>query len=298
MEKIAVTGASGLVGGALCSLLGAAGSRVYPLVRRVSADPQAVAWDIEKGEIDAAKLEGIDAVVHLAGENIAGRWSAAKKKAILESRVKSTRLLCETLAKLKRKPPVLVSASATGIYGERGDAIVDEGSAAGGGFLAEVCKAWEAAAQPARDAGIRVVHPRIGVVLSGKGGALAKMLLPFKLCVGGRVGTGEQYWSWIALEDVLGAIVHALKTPSVAGALNLTAPAPATNAEFTRMLGKVLGRPTIFPVPAFAARMALGEMAEALLLTSTRAKPKGLLESGYKFKFPELEGALRQALGK
>ncbi len=297
--NIVVTGASGLVGSALVPLLTTAGHRVSRLVRSGSK-PNAndIAWDMEAGTIDAARLEGVDAVIHLAGENIAGRWSAEKKRKILESRVKGTTLLSETLAKLKRPPLALISASAIGYYGDTGSTIVDESSPKGPKFLADVCKEWEASTAAAERAGIRVVHARLGVVLSPAGGALAKMLTPFKMGVGGVVGSGEQYWSWVSIEDVIGALHFAAVNDEINGAMNVVAPRAVTNHEFTKTLGKVLGRPTIFPMPAFAARLALGEMAEELLLTSTRVTPKKLLEHNYRFRFPELEDALRHLLGK
>jgi uncharacterized protein (TIGR01777 family) len=241
----------------------------------------------------------VDAVVHLAGANIAaGRWTAEQKARIRDSRVNSTRLLSETFAKLAQPPKVFVCASATGFYGDRGADIMTEDSPAGSGFLAEVCEAWEAATQPARNAGIRTVMLRFGMILSSAGGALAKMLLPFKLGVGGVIGSGDQYWSWIGLDDVVGAIHHALVNDTLEGAVNTVAPQPATNREFTKSLGKILGRPTIFPLPGFAARLALGEMADELLLASTRVEPAKLAASGYAFRHPELEGALRHYLGQ
>jgi hypothetical protein len=298
VKTVALSGSTGLVGRALTPLLTSNGMMVRPLVRKKSSDASAILMDVASQKIEAEKLEGVDAVVHLAGENIGERWSAAKKKAIRESRVLGTRLLCETLAKLSRKPSVLVCASATGFYGERGDEVLTENCAPGGGFLADVCKEWEAATQAAEAAGIRVVRVRLGIVLAPGGGALAKMLLPFKLGVGGVLGSGNQFWSWIELDDVIGAIRHALLTPSISGAVNLTAPTPATNREFTKALGRVLSRPTILPAPAFALKMMLGEMAKELLLTSTRAVPDVLQKTGYVFRYPELDGALRHAVGR
>lgn len=298
--NIAVTGASGLVGSALVPFLSTGGHRVVRVVRSVPKPGEdAVHWDPQTGQLDPASLEGLDAVVHLAGENIAaGRWTAEQKARIQDSRVKSTGLLCETLAKLSQPPKVLVCASAIGYYGNRGDETLYEDSPAGSGFLAEVCKAWEAATQPASQAGIRTVLLRIGVVLSPAGGALAKMLLPFKMGLGGVIGSGNQYWSWIGVDDVLGAVHHALMTAGLAGAVNAVAPQPATNTEFTKTLGRVLGRPTFLPLPGFAARLALGEMADDLLLASTRVEPRKLVATGYSFRQPALEGALRHLLGK
>ncbi len=297
---IAVTGASGLVGSALVPFLTTGGHRVVRVVRSApKPGDDAVQWEPQAGQLDPASLEGLDAVVHLAGENIAaGRWTAEQKARIRDSRVKSTGLLCETLAKLSQPPKVVVGASAIGLYGNRGDETLQEDSPAGSGFLAEVCQAWEAAAQPASQAGIRTVLLRIGVVLSPAGGALAKMLLPFKMGVGGVMGSGNQYWSWIGVDDVVGVIHHALMTDGLEGAVNVVAPQPATNKEFTKTLGRVLGRPTLFPLPGFAVRLALGEMADDLLLASARVVPSKLVATGYTFRQPELEGALRHLLGK
>ena len=236
--------------------------------------------------------------MHLAGETIAtGRWTAARKARIRDSRVRGTGLLTRALVKLDRKPRVFVSASAVGIYGTRGDEVVDERSAPGQGFLAEVCSQWEAATRPATDAGIRVVNVRVGVVLSGTGGALAKMLPPFRLGLGGVMGSGRQYMSWIAIDDVVGAIEHLLLADTVVGPVNLVAPDPVSNREFTKTLGRVLRRPTILRLPAFAIRLGLGEVADELLLASTRAQPARLTASGYQFGYPTLEGALRHLLG-
>ncbi len=297
---IAVTGTSGLLGSALLSFLAGGGHRLTRIVRStatVGADE--IEWHPQAGRLEADGLEGLDGVVHLAGENIAAkRWSAGQKARIRDSRVDSTRLLSETLAQLSRPPKVLVCASAIGFYGNRGDELMSEDSPVGSGFLAEVCEAWEAASQPARDAGIRTVLLRIGVVLSPAGGALARMLLPFRLGAGGVVGGGEQYWSWIGLDDAVGAIHHALISDMLEGAVNAVAPQPVTNREFTKILGRVLNRPTFVPLPGFAARLVLGEMADTLLLASTRVEPARLLASGYTFRHPQLEGALRHCLGK
>jgi uncharacterized protein (TIGR01777 family) len=249
--------------------------------------------------MDASQLEGLDAVVHLAGDNIAaGRWNAAKKARIRNSRVQGTRLLCDTLAQLDRPPKVLVCASAIGYYGSRGEAWLREDSAAGTDFLAEVCQAWEAAAEPARQRGMRVVHLRFGVILSPAGGALAKMLVPFKLGAGGVVGNGQQYLSWVALDDVVGAVYHALMTDTLHGPVNVVSPHPVTHREYTRVVGRVLRRPTLVPLPAFVARLAFGEMAEALFLASARVEPSRLIDSGYVFRYPELATALQHLLGK
>lgn len=294
--RIAVTGASGLLGTRLCALLTDAGHRVDRLVRR---DPQGtdIAWNPARGELDAAALEGVDAVIHLAGENVGARWTPERKRAIIESREKGTRLLCETVAGLGRPPKVLLSASATGYYGDRGDAMIDESAGPGTGFLAEVCQRWEAATRPSVDAGIRTVRMRLGVVLSAEGGALARMLGPFRMGVGGPIGGGRQYFSWIALDDVIGAIHHLLRAERVRGPVNLTAPNPVTQAAFARTLGEVLHRPAVLPLPAFAVRALFGEMGREVLLQGQRVVPAALIASGYSFLRPDLEDALRFELG-
>jgi uncharacterized protein (TIGR01777 family) len=299
-QTVVVTGASGLIGKRLVAALQARGQRVLRAVRREVRDPsKEFRWDPARGEIDRDKLTGVDAVVHLAGANVAGqRWTAAYKKVLLDSRVNGTRLISETIASLDPKPHVLACASAIGYYGDRGDEFVDETSSSGAGFLPEVCLQWEGACQPVRDAGIRVANMRIGVVLSPEGGALAKMLTPFKLGLGGVIGSGQQFISWIALDDVVRAIEHTLDHDPLAGPVNLVAPKPATNYDFTKTLGKVLSRPTIFPMPAFAAQLAFGEMAEELLLSSTRVAPRALDQSGFEFQYADLEAALRHLLGK
>lgn len=297
--NILVTGSTGLVGSAVVPFLTTGGHRVFRLVRGKAHNEQEILWDPAAGTIDASKLEGMDAVVHLAGDNIAhGRWSAAKKARIRDSRVIGTRLLSDTLSKLNRKPRVLACASAIGYYGNRGDDVMTESSPPGPTFISEVCRDWEAATEPARAAGIRVVNLRIGVVLTPRGGALAKMLTPFKLCLGGVVGSGKQYWSWIALDDVVGAIHHAITHDELSGPVNAVAPGTLTNAEFTKILGRVLHRPTIAPLPAFVVKLLLGEMGEELLLASTRVVPNRLQETGYQFRCPTLEGALRHVLGR
>ncbi len=297
--KIAISGASGLVGSALAPLLTSSGDEVVRIVRlRVDGD-DTVFWNAATGNVDLAALEGVDAVVHLAGENIAGaRWNASVKDRIRASRVRGTHAIATAVASLQKKPRVLICASAIGYYGDRGDEECHDDSQGGSGFLAEVCQAWEDAAQPARDAGIRVVHLRIGVILSPKGGALASMLTPFKLGLGGIMGSGDQVWSWISIDDVCGVIAHALRDESLSGGVNAVAPAPATNREFTKTLGHVLSRPTIVPMPAFAARLVLGEMADHLILASARVVPQRLSTSGYTFRHPNLEDALRHVLGR
>lgn len=296
--KILITGSTGLIGTALIQALRAEGHHLVRLIRTpISSQEPTVTWDPEAGKIDAAGLEGLDAVVHLAGESIAkGRWTAAKKARIVNSRVRGTKLLAETLAQLKQPPKTLISASAIGYYGDRGDTILREDSAPGSGFLAETSVAWERAAEPAAWAGIRVVHPRTGVVLSTDGGALKEILLPFRLGVGGVMGSGKQYWSWIAFDDLIGALQHALKNEALQGPFNVVAPQPVTNREFVKTLGRVLSRPTIFPAPEFALRLLLGEMAEGLLFASARIEPAKLTATGYTFRYPDLEGALRALL--
>jgi hypothetical protein len=297
--KVAITGSSGLVGSALVPFLTTGGHEVVRLVRRAPRGKDEVRWDPEARTIDAAALEGIDAVVNLSGENIADRrWSEARKALLRSSRLVPTRLLAETLAGLKRKPKVLISFSALGYYGNRGDAWVTEQDAPADDFLGRLSVEWEAAAEPAAKAGIRVVHPRVGIVLSPAGGALGKMLLPFKAGVGGVLGAGTQYMSWIAIDDLLGVLHHLLERADIEGGVNAVAPEPVTNAVFTKTLGRVLGRPTIVPAPAFVLRLAFGEMADAALLSSTRVRPARLESSGYRFRFPDLEGALRHLLGR
>jgi len=296
--NVIVSGSSGLVGAALLPFLAESGHTVRRLLRE-GGDATDLAWRPDRGELDGRGFAGCDAVVHLAGDPIAGgRWTAAKKQRIRDSRVKGTHLLAETLARVPAPPKTLLVASAIGWYGDRGDEWLDERSHLGAGFLADVCREWEAAARPAADHGIRVVHLRFGVILSAQGGALKKMLPPFKLGLGGRIGHGRQQMSWIALDDVVGVIAKALADARLAGPVNVVAPEPVTNAEFTRKLGEVLGRPTRFPMPAFAAHLLFGEMADELLLSSQRVKPRALLDAGFSWRWPELEGALRHLLGK
>ncbi len=295
---ILVTGSSGLVGSALCASLQSDGHRVARLVRSgASADQGRDLWDPAGGNMDDAALEGRDAVVHLAGENIAGRWTAAKKARIRDSRIRGTSLLAEHLARCNNRPPTLVCASAIGYYGERGEEPLTEDSAPGSGFLSDVCREWEASAAPAVESGMRVIHLRFGVILSPAGGALAQMLLPFRLGVGGKVGSGRQIMSWVSLDDAVHIIRHALESRDLAGPVNAVAPNPVTNLEFTRALGRALSRPTLFPMPAFAARLAFGEMADALLLASTRVLPEKLRTSHYSFRHSEIEPTLRALLG-
>lgn len=298
--RVAVTGSTGLIGTALVRALRADGHRVLRLVRsRPAPGSDEVYWSPAAGEIDAAALEGTDAVVHLAGENLGQPpWTAERKRRILDSRVQGTTLLARTLAGLGSPPRVLVSVSAVGIYGDRGDEVLDESSAPGSGFLAEVCREWEASAEPARAAGIRVVHPRMGVVLSAEGGMLAKVVTPFRLGVGGKMGSGRQWMSWVALPDVVEGIRFAARAETLSGPVNLTSPDPVTNEELTRTLGRVLGRPTFFGLPAFALKLALGQLADETLLVSQRVVPGRLRAEGFVFRYPGLEEALRLALGR
>lgn len=294
---VAVTGASGFVGTALVSALEAEGSRVLRLVRRDSTASNEVAWDPEGDRIDSARLEGVDAVVHLAGESIAtSRWSAERKRRIRESRARGTTLLARALAGLAVKPRVLVSASGVGFYGDRGDDELTEADAQGTGFLAEVAAAWEAAADPARDAGIRVVHPRLSLVLHPNGGALEKMLPPFRLGLGGQLGHGRQWMSWCSLDDVVGIIRAAMADERMSGPVNAVSPNPVRNAEFTRLLGAALHRPAIAAVPAKVLELMFGELAKEALLVSQRAIPARLLALGYAFRDPELGPTLVKQL--
>jgi len=297
---VAVTGASGLIGTALVRRLIARGHRVSALVRRAPGRGE-IGWDPEGGRLEAEEFEGVDAVVHLAGENIGARWSRNRKARIRNSRVGGTHLLSEALSRISTPPLVLVSASAVGIYGNRGDEILTEESPAGDrerDFLADVGQDWERAADAARAAGVRVVHPRLGVVLSPHGGVLDRMLPPFRLGMGGRLGSGDQWLSWISIDDAVDALIYLLFTDSLAGPVNVTAPEPIHNRDFTRILGQVLSRPTLFPVPAAALRLALGEMADSTVLASTRVVPRRLLTTGFRFSHPDLETALRHVLGK
>lgn len=298
--NVLISGAGGLLGSALAPFLSAGGHTVWRLVRTTSdAAANTIQWDPAADRLDAYPLEGLDAIVHLAGENIAaGRWTDEKKQRILSSRVNSTRLLCETAARLDRKPKVMLVASAIGFYGDRGDAWLNEQSESGGGFLAKVCRVWEEATEAAVDAGIRVVNLRFGAILSPRGGALAKMLPPFKLGGGGVLGSGRQIMSWIAIDDAVGATHHAMHTTRLEGPVNVVSPEPVSNCEFTRTLGSVLRRPTIMPLPAPAARMMFGQMADELLLASAQVEPWKLRATDYPFRFPDLRGALRHLLGR
>jgi uncharacterized protein (TIGR01777 family) len=295
--KLLVSGSSGLVGAALCRRLADRGDEVHVLMRRATAAAREIAWDPERGVANPELLEGFDAVVHLAGEGIAsGRWTRARKERIRSSRTVGTRVLAEALARVARKPNAFLCASAVGWYGNRGDERLDETSAPGTGFLAGVCREWEEACQPLARAGVRVANLRFGMILSSSGGALAKMLLPFRMGAGGRLGSGAQWMSWIALDDVVGAVEHVLSKTEIRGPVDFTAPGAVTNAEFTRVLARVLRRPAVLPAPAFALRLVLGEMADELLLASQRVAPAVLQRTSYAFAHPELEGALRHVL--
>jgi uncharacterized protein (TIGR01777 family) len=295
--RVLVAGSSGLIGTALCRALGTAGHEGVRLVRRAPGADDEIFWNPEGGVLDASALAGVEAVVHLGGRSIAGgRWTAQVKRDLRHSRVETTELLAGVLAGLDAPPRVFICASAIGIYGNRGDEELREDSGAGTGFLAELGQAWEGASAAAVDAGIRVVHARFGIALSREGGALAKMLPPFRLGVGGRLGNGKQYFSWVALEDAVAALLFAIDNDDLHGPVNVTAPTPVTNAELTRALGRALRRPTIFPLPAFMAKILLGELAEEGLLASQRVVPQRLLDAGFEFSYPAIDGALRQAL--
>jgi uncharacterized protein (TIGR01777 family) len=295
--KVLIAGASGLVGSALIPALEAEGSEVTRLVR-TSAGAGEIEWHPNNDQIDAATLEGFDAIINLAGENIAGgRWTDEQKRKIRDSRVNGTHLLSEAIAKLKHRPKVFLCASATGIYGDRGDEALDEQSDSGGGFLAGVCREWEKATEPAIEAGVRTVQLRFGPILAREGGMLAKLLTPFKMGMGGRIGPGTQYISWVAIDDAVNAIELALTDESIRGPLNVVSPNPVTNEVFTKTLGHVLNRPTALAMPAYAVRLAFGEMADEMLLASQRVIPKKLNDAGYEFQQPELEGALQKHLG-
>lgn len=296
---VAITGASGLVGSALSKELSNQGHTVLRLVRKPPQSGDEIYWDPSSGAIDANALEGVDAVVNLAGVSIAGGlWTSGRKEAILRSRVDGTRLLSETLAGLDRPPQVLVSTSAVGYYGDGGDGILTEESPSGTGFLSDVCRAWEDAATPARESGIRVVHPRFGVVFAQEGGILPLIALPFKFGVGGNIGSGNQYMSWIAIDDLVAILIETITNNSLRGAVNAVSPNPVTNAAFTRALGATLHRPTFMKVPAKIARIVGGDLARELILVSQRAVPEKLQDAGFSFTYPNVEDALSRSLGK
>jgi uncharacterized protein (TIGR01777 family) len=296
--KILISGSSGLIGTAATTALKSDGHNVVHLVRAgKTAQAGDVQWDPMRATVDVAGLEGVDVVIHLSGAGISdGRWTEERKQLLRSSRIDTTRVLVDSLSRLKQKPRLLIVASAIGYYGDRGDEILTEASATGTDFLALVCRDWEAEASRAAEKGIRTVMLRTGVVLSGKGGALSKMIPPFKLGVGGRLGNGQQWMSWIGIEDVVGIIRHTIANEHVSGPVNVVAPNPVRNEEFTRLLAGMLHRPAIFPAPAFVLRLAMGEMADAVLLSSDRVKPEKILAAGYKFRFEILEPALRAAV--
>jgi uncharacterized protein (TIGR01777 family) len=297
--KILLSGSHGLVGKALITELTKDGHQIVSLVRHKTDANSEIEWHPNQGSIDSERLSGFDVVIHLAGESIAsGRWTDEKKRKIRESRVNGTTLLSEALARSSKPPHTFISASAIGYYGNRGDELLTETSAAGNDFLAEVCVAWERATGAAEAKGIRTVHARFGIILDQDGGALAKMLTPFRMGVGGRIGDGKQWMSWIALADVITGLKLVVDNTSISGPVNFVAPNPVTNGEFTSTLGDVLSRPTLFPMPSFAARLAFGEMADALLLSSAKVEPKRLKESGYRFEFEKLQTALERILEK
>jgi uncharacterized protein len=293
--RILVSGSSGPIGSALLPSLKAQGFAVTRLVRNPAGSSDQIVWDPSR-PLSPDSISGFDAIIHLAGESIAGRWTDAKKQRILDSRRQGTNHLAEAAAQAPQRPRVFVSASAVGFYGNRGDEILREDSPSGEGFAAEICRAWEAAAQPAAQAGIRTAQMRFGVVMSADGGALPKMLTPFRLGLGGRLGNGRQWWPWVSVRDVVGAIQHVLNHESLSGPVNTVAPNPVTNAEFTSILASVLRRPAIFPMPAFAVRLIFGEMGEELFLGSQRVEPAKLAATGYQFQHRDLKNALKEIL--
>jgi len=294
---VAIAGASGFLGSAFARYLTSEGHTVRRIGRASSrgADFQ---WDLEAGRLDPAALDGADAVVNFVGENIAQRWTREHKRAILTSRVRSTEVLAKTMAAVRSPPRVFLATSAIGIYGSRGDEVLDESSAPGTGFLADVVRQWEQAASPARDAGVRLVHPRLGLVMHPDGGVLAKLIPVFNIGGGGRIGRGGQWMSWIAMHDTMRALELLMATDSMSGAVNVCAPNPATNAQFSHTLGEVLHRPALATVPEFAVKLMFGEMGEETLLSGQRVMPKCLLEAGFRFEYPDLAPALRHELGR
>jgi uncharacterized protein (TIGR01777 family) len=292
--RVLVSGASGPIGQALLPVLRQQGFEVSRLTRSAPGQGE-ILWDPAR-PLDPRSVTGYDAVVHLAGESIVGRWTEAKKRRIQESRVAGTRHLAEAVAKAAQRPSVFVSASAIGYYGDRGDEVLRENSSPGRDFLSAVCRDWEASAQPAAQAGIRTVPTRFGLILSAVGGALPKMLPPFRIGAGGNMGNGRQWWSWIHINDVVGAILHVIRTHSLAGPVNVVGPKPVTNAEFTQALARALHRPAFFPLPAFVARLAFGQMADELLLASQKVEPDQLVASGYRFQYADLGPALDDLL--
>ena len=293
--QVVVTGASGLIGSALVASLEADNHEVIRLVRRAPAGPGERTWD-PNGEPDPSLVDGSDVVVHLAAETISGWWTQRKKERILDTRVRGTKMIAESIAQARIKPKVLLSASGVGYYGSRKDEILTEASSVGRGFLADLAKQWESATKPALEAGVRVVHLRISVVLSKSGGALPQMLPPFRMGLGGKIGNGSQYWPWISIDDVVRAIRFAMTNESLSGPVNLCSPNQTTNKEFTKAIGRVLGKPTFFPLPSVAVTLLLGEMGQEALLTSERVEPAKLKQAGFQFNHPEIEEALRAVL--
>ena len=295
MDRILISGASGPIGRALVASFEPQGTRIVRLVRGTAKGADQISWN-PLSAVPAEDVTGFDAVIHMAGESVVGRWTDEKKKAIRESRIQGTRNLASALTKASGRPRVFICASAVGFYGDRGDELLTEESAAGSGFAADLGRDWEAASRIAAEAGIRTVNLRLGLVLCRKGGALEKMLLPFKLGLGGRLGPGTQWWSWIHADDIVGAVHHIIRSESLSGPVNLVSPNPVPNKEFTRVLAAVLRRPALFPIPSFAARLAFGEMAQELMLTSQRVVPEKLTSSGYAFRFRDLRAALEDLL--
>lgn len=295
MSRLLISGASGLIGSALVRASASGGDEVLRLVRRNPQNPKEIAWDPMR-PIAPKLVSGFDAVIHLSGESVAGRWTAAKQRRIRDSRVISADNLARALSLADRKPSVFISASAIGYYGNRGDEVLTEASAAGEGFLPAVCREWESVTQSASAAGIRVANLRTGIVLSREGGGLRQMLLPFRWGLGGRIGNGRQWWSWIHVEDLTAAVFDILENQNLRGAVNAVSPNPVSNAEFTKTLARILGRPAIFSVPGFAARFALGEFANEGLLASARVVPAQLAQAGFRFRYPALEMALKNLL--
>lgn len=291
--KVLISGATGFIGVPLTAKLRERGDEVTVLTRSAAGDGR-VHWDPEAGELDPAEVAGFDAVIHLAGESIAGLWTEKKKRAIINSRREGTRLLSEAVAASDPKPAVFVSSSAVGFYGDRGDEVLNEESGSGEGFLAEVVKVWEESAQPARDAGIRTVNLRIGIIVAESGGMMSKVKPLFKLGAGGKLGSGKQWWSWVSIDDVIGAFIHAIDTDSMNGAYNVAAPNPVTNAQFTKDLGKALHRPTFLPAPRFALKLTAREMADEMLLASQRVDTQKLAETGFSFRDPDLPAGLER----
>lgn len=294
--KIAITGASGLIGQQLCAYLKGAGHEIFPMNRRKKGEQNEILWSTNG--FDCRKLEGLDVVIHLAGESIASRWTKSKKNRILKSRVDGTKAISEALSKLSNPPKTFISASAIGFYGNRGTEDISEVSKKGEGFLADVCEQWEQSAQKAKDIGIRVIHPRIGIVISGKGGALAPMKLPFSLGLGGPMGSGQQYMSWISIDDILDMFLWMLTNTNIEGVVNLTNPNPVTNRDFSSTLGRVLRRPALIPAPSFALKLILGEMAQGLILDGAKVLPKKAMTEGFLWRYNNLHECMSHELGK